>query len=109
VAGGSDARVETLYIAYHSIAAGNMSDADRSYLAALVAAQTGIPAPEAQRRVGEFADAALGAATRAKEGADAARKAAAQGAIYIALSLLIGAFIASVSGAIGGRLRDEHP
>ena len=108
-AGGSDARVETLYIAYHSIAAGNMSDADRGYLAALVAAQTGISASEAQRRVGEFADATLGAANRAKEGADVARKAAAQGAIYTALSLLIGAFIASVSGAIGGRLRDEHP
>jgi hypothetical protein len=86
-----------------------MSDADRGYLAALVAAQTGISAPEAQRRVDEFADATLSAATRAKEGADAARKAAAQAAIYTALSLLIGAFIASVSGAIGGRLRDEHP
>jgi hypothetical protein len=108
-AGGSDARVETLYIAYHAIAAGNISDADRSYLASLVAAQTGLPAPEAQRRVGEFADAILSAANRAKEGADAARKAAAQGAIYTALSLLIGAFIASVTGAIGGRLRDEHP
>jgi hypothetical protein len=108
-ADGSDARAETLYIAYHTVAAGNMSDADRGYLAALVAAQTGISAPEAQRRVDEFADATLSAATRAKEGADAARKAAAQAAIYTALSLLIGAFIASVSGAIGGRLRDEHP
>jgi hypothetical protein len=108
-ADGSDARAETLYIAYHAVAAGNMSDADRGYLAALVAAQTGISAPEAQRRVDEFADATLSAAARAKEGADAARKAAAQAAIYTALSLLIGAFIASVSGAIGGRLRDEHP
>jgi hypothetical protein len=105
----SDGRAETLYIAYHAIAVGNMSDADRGYLAALVAAQTGISASEAQRRVGEFADATLSAANRAKEGADAARKAAAQAAIYTALSLLIGAFIASVSGAIGGRLRDEHP
>jgi hypothetical protein len=108
-ASGSDARIETLYIAYHAIAAGNLSDADRSYLAALVAGQTGISAPEAQRRVDEFADATLSAANKAKEGADAARKAAAQGAIYAALSLLIGAFIASVSAAIGGRLRDEHP
>jgi hypothetical protein len=80
---------------------------DRGYLAALVTAQTGISAPEAQRRVGEFADATLTAANRAKESADAARK-AAQGAIYTALSLLIGAFIASVSAAIGGCLRDEH-
>jgi hypothetical protein len=108
-AGMDDARIETLYIAYHAVAGGNMSDADRRYLAALVAAQTGIAAPEAQRRVDEFADATLSAANKAKESADAARKAAAQAAIYAALSLLVGAFIASVSAAIGGRLRDEHP
>ena len=35
--------------------------------------------------------------------------AAAEASIYTALSLLIGAFIASVAAAIGGRLRDEHP
>jgi hypothetical protein len=107
-ASGSDARVETLYIAYHAIAAGNMSDADRGYLAALVAAQTGIAAPEAQRRVDEFTEATLSAANKAKESADAARKAAAQGSLYTALALLIGAFIASVCAAVGGRLRDEH-
>jgi hypothetical protein len=38
-----------------------------------------------------------------------AEKAAAQAAIYTALSMLVGAFIASVSAALGGRLRDEHP
>ncbi len=30
-------------------------------------------------------------------------------AVYVALSMLVGAFIASVSAALGGRLRDEHP
>jgi hypothetical protein len=40
---------------------------------------------------------------------DLARKAAAETAIYLALSLLIGAFIASVAGALGGRQRDLHP
>jgi hypothetical protein len=38
-----------------------------------------------------------------------ADKAAAQAAIYTALSMLVGAFIASVAAALGGRLRDEHP
>jgi hypothetical protein len=33
---------------------------------------------------------------------------AALAALYTALSLFIGAFIASVSAAIGGRIRDEH-
>jgi hypothetical protein len=40
--------------------------------------------------------------------AEAARQSAAAAALYTALSLLIGAFIASVAAAIGGRLRDEH-
>ena len=48
------------------------------------------------------------AQAKLKEEADAARKAAAQASIYLALSMLIGAFIASVSAAVGGRLRDEH-
>ena len=38
-----------------------------------------------------------------------ADKAAAHAAIFTALAMLVGAFIASVSAALGGRLRDEHP
>jgi hypothetical protein len=34
---------------------------------------------------------------------------AAATSIFTSLSMLIGAFIASVSGALGGRLRDAHP
>jgi hypothetical protein len=41
--------------------------------------------------------------------ADTTRKDAAVGSLLVALSMLIGAFIASVSAAIGGRLRDLHP
>jgi len=41
------------------------------------------------------------------ETAEAARKAAGGFAFYSALSLLIGAFIASVAGALGGFHRDE--
>ena len=40
---------------------------------------------------------------------DAMRKAAAAFAIYSALSMLVGAFIACVAAAIGGGLRDRHP
>jgi hypothetical protein len=42
-------------------------------------------------------------------GPDAERKDAAAGSILTSLSMLIGAFIASASGALGGRLRDLHP
>jgi hypothetical protein len=39
---------------------------------------------------------------------DQGRKAAAFGSIATALAMLVGAFIAAVSGALGGRLRDEY-
>lgn len=44
-----------------------------------------------------------------KEAADAARKAAVAFAGFTGLSLVIGAFVGSVGGAIGGGLRDKHP
>jgi hypothetical protein len=40
---------------------------------------------------------------------DAARKVATHFAAFTGLSLVIGAFIGSVGGAVGGRLRDLHP
>lgn len=42
------------------------------------------------------------------EEAEAARKTAAAFATFTGISMLIGAFIASVCGAIGGELRDKH-
>ena len=44
-----------------------------------------------------------------KDAVDAARKAAMSVAGFTGLSLLVGAFIGAVAGAIGGRLRDMHP
>lgn len=44
-----------------------------------------------------------------REAADAARKVAATFAAFTGLSLLVGAFVGSVAGAIGGRVRDLHP
>jgi hypothetical protein len=40
---------------------------------------------------------------------DAARKAAATFAGFAGLSMVVGAFIGSVGGAVGGGLRDKHP
>lgn len=66
----------------------------RPYVTQLVLAQD----PSAR------ADAPGGAAMR-----DPERRDAALGSLLTALSMLIGAFIAAVTAAIGGRLRDEHP
>ncbi len=105
----SDPRVEAVFIAFNGIAHGGISDEDRTYLGQLVQQQTGVSAQEAQKRVDDFVTATKNAEDRARAAADAARKATAETAIYTALALLVGAFIASVSAALGGRLRDEHP
>lgn len=104
----NDPRIEAAHIATNAWTTGAVSDADRSYLAELVAARTGVPPADAKKRVDEFAADVLDVKTKAKVLADTARKSAAEAAIYLALSMLVGAFIASVSAALGGRLRDEH-
>jgi hypothetical protein len=103
-----DARGEVTHIAANVALSGAVSDDDRTYVAQLVASKTGISTDEAQKRVDAFIESVKDASAKAKAAADEARKSAATAALYTALALLIGAFIASVSAAIGGRLRDEH-
>jgi hypothetical protein len=106
---GADPRVEAGHIIANAVATGEVPEDDRAYLADLVAARTGVSSAEARKRVDEFVADAVEAQQKVKAAADAARKAAAEASIYTALSLLVGAFIASVAAAVGGRLRDEHP
>jgi hypothetical protein len=103
-----DPRVEAGHIIANAVMTGGVSDEDRAYLTDLVAAKSGISAADAQKRVDDFVAAAMQGEAKVKAEADTARKAAAEASIYTALSLLVGAFIASVSAALGGRLRDEH-
>jgi hypothetical protein len=104
----ADARAEVMHIAANAAASGEVNDEDRAYLANLVATKTGVSTGEAQKRVDSFVQTVRDGTVLAKAAADEARKSAASAALYTALALLIGAFIASVSAAIGGRLRDEH-
>jgi len=90
------------------MAQGSVPAADQDYLAQLVSQSTGIAPADAQARVQQVVTAEQAAATKARQVADASRKAASGAAIYTFVSLLIGAFIASVAGAIGGRLRDTY-
>jgi hypothetical protein len=87
---------------------GNLPAADNDYLVQLVSGRTGLSPADAQLRVNNVMAQEQAAITKAKQIADAARKASAEAAIYTFVSLLIGAFIACVSGAIGGRLRDSY-
>ena len=107
---GPDVRLEVTHVIVQAVAAnGTVSEADRAYLATLVAAKTGISAAEAQTRVNDFISSASQTKDNVKAAADAARKAAAKLAIFTALALAIGAFIACLTAALGGKLRDEHP
>lgn len=72
---------------------------DREYVAKVVAARTGLSQPDAEKRVNEVV-------TQIKADTDAARKATAQLAFWLAASLLLGAFCASLAATEGGELRD---
>jgi hypothetical protein len=108
-ANGADVRPEVARIIANAAVTGDVPDTDRTYLARVVAARTGASPDDAKKRVDDFIASVQSAETKTKEAADTARKAAAQASIYLALSLLVGAFIASVSAVLGGHLRDEHP
>jgi hypothetical protein len=102
------AHMEAAHIVANALATGSVPDADRAYLVEQVSARTGMSQAYAQTRVDSFVASVNEAQAKLKADADAAKKAAAQASIYLALSMLIGAFIASVSAALGGRIRDEH-
>jgi len=89
---------------------GQMAAEDRSYLAQIVAQRTNLTQPEAEQRVNEVYakahQAIADAKVKAKETADAAAKAAAWTTLWMFLSLLIGAFFASLCATFGGRRRD---
>jgi len=102
-ASAPDARREAATIVAHDYAAGILSSDDRALLAAMLTAR-GASASEADRRL----NALEGSLQQDRDRAEAMRKAAAKAALFATLSLLIGAFIASVAGAIGGRMRDAH-
>jgi len=103
-----ETRSEVLQILAKGVRDGDVPADDRKYLADLIAAKTGIPQPEAEQRVNSAIEQVKAASVKARELADAARKTAAAAAICTALSMLIGAFIAMVAAALGGRERDLH-
>jgi hypothetical protein len=78
---------------------GDLSAVDRTYVGQVVATRTGLSLADAEKRVSAVV-------AQAKTAADNARKAAAHLALWLTLSLLIGAFSASLAATEGGGLRD---
>lgn len=83
---------------------------DIRYVGQLVAQHTGMSQQDAEKRVTDIyarAQAKLhDAEVAAKDTADKTRKASAYAALWIFVSLLSGAFVASLSATYGGRQRD---
>jgi hypothetical protein len=104
---GAAMRSEVTRILVQDTASGEFPAADKAYLAQLVASRTGIPQADAEKRVDEVLAQIEAAKTKVKEAADTARKAALTTALLTVVSLLVGAFIASVAAAYAGRLRDD--
>jgi hypothetical protein len=97
---GDDQRGEMMRLFTTSFRNGNdVNSADRTYVAKVVSARTGLSQADAERRVNDVV-------TQVKSDLEAARKAAMQIAIWLTLSLFIGAFSASLAATEGGGLRD---
>jgi hypothetical protein len=105
-------RRETAGIFANALAQGELSQGDRAYLTQLVAARTGLSPADAEQRVTKTAAAAKltadAASAKAREAAEAARKASAYAALWIFVSLLLGAFCAALAATVGGRQRDSR-
>jgi len=106
----SDERVtaEVSRILINGTVRGEMPADDRAYLDRVVASRTGLSEADATARVDQTLANIEAAKTEAREAADTAKQAATAIALAGAVSLVIGAFIASVAAAIGGRQRDDE-
>lgn len=101
---------EVTRIFMNSLRTGVLPEEDIAYVGQVVAQRTGLTQQEAEQRVSDtFARVQTSlseAETSAREAADSARKASAYAAIWLFISLLIGAFVASFAAPYGGRQRD---
>lgn len=105
----TDVTAETARIlARGAVNGGTVPDADKAYLSQLVVARTGLSKADADKRVSDVLSQEQAAEAKVRQVADDTRKAGAKLSFYFFFSMLIGAFIASVGGALGGRHRDEY-
>ena len=92
-------RDEMKRAAANGLRSGTLAGPDRTYLARIVSARTGLPQAEAEQRV----DASI---AQAKQSVDTARRAARKFSLWLAASLIAGALFAMLGVCEGGILRD---
>lgn len=94
----------------NSISSGSLPQEDLQYVSKLIAQHTGISQQEAEQRVQTSYEKVQmklkEAKVKAQQAADTARKTTSYVMLWTFISLLIGAFIASLSATFGGRQRD---
>ena len=94
----------------NSITTGQLPQEDRQYVAQLIAQRTGISQQEAEQRVQTTYDKAQAKLKETKEkaqqAADTARKTTSYLMLWTFISLLAGAFVASLCATFGGRQSD---
>jgi hypothetical protein len=84
----------------HDLQQGAMTDGDRTYLAQLVSARTGLSPSDSDKRV-------TAVFSEIQDSAERARKTLAHLSLWLFVALLSGAFFASYAGTIGGKQRDH--
>ena len=101
---------EVTRIFANGIRMGSLPNDDVEYVGEVVAQRTDLSQQQAEQRVREvfmnLQTTLNDAETKAREAADAAREASAYAALWLFISLLAGAFIASWLATFGGRQRD---
>ena len=107
--GATELRSEVGRILTHGLTQPEFPPTDVTYLTDMVAARTGLSADAAKTRVNDVIGAVRDAIAKAKSAAEATRAQAAKLSIYMFLSLIVGAFIASAAAALGGLHRDDIP
>jgi hypothetical protein len=102
--------VEAARIFANAITSGSLPAEDTKYVAQLVSQRTGLTQADAEKRVSDtFARMqakAQATEAAARDASDKARKASAYASLWLFVSLLTGAFVASLAATYGGRRRD---
>jgi hypothetical protein len=101
---------EVSRIFLNTIHTGTLPADDVRYVGQLIVQRTGLTQQDAEQRVRDLyaraQEALQRTETAARDAADKARKAFAYTALWLFISLLIGAFVASLAATFGGRQRD---
>ena len=102
---------EAARIFANAVTTGSLPPEEKEYLATQVAQQTGLAQADAEKRVTDIymrlQTRLSEAESMARSAAEKARKASSIAALWTSMSLLFGAFIASLMATFGGRQRDR--